>query len=196
MYENLGDSYCKVLLKAHLGTGADYISKIGTKKGCLNANPEIALKDFGESSDLTGEEIQAGEQYLVKVASNSRGKNCTAITFDELRVLTWKRTSSVLELEPTSHSIREGHIRRWWYLYKVCSDLLEMNNLHLQPTAYGWEDIEGELFPTKELNLIPDDMCKTCGCKTGCQKKTCSCYKADGQPKCTDYCRCTNCKNR
>ena len=121
---------------------------------------------------------------------------CLAKTFDELRVLTWKRTSSVLELEPTSHSIIEGHIKRWWFLYKVCSDLLAMDYTHLQPTDFGWVDIEGELFPSKNLNLLPDDLFKTCKCKTGCQKKACSCFKAEGQLKCTDYCLCVNCKNR
>ena len=110
--------------------------------------------------------------------------------------LTWKRFSSGLELEPTSHSIIEGHIKRWWFLYKVCSDLLDMDYTHLQPTDFGWVDIEGELFPCKNLNLLPDDLFKTCKCKTGCQKKVCSCFKAEGQLKCTDYCLCVNCNNR
>ena len=195
MYSNLGEQFCKTLLKAHLGTGADYLSKIGTKKSSLNANPEVALKEFGEKFTLDEEQIQEAELYLVQVAASCRS-TCLAKTFDELRVITWKRTSSVLELEPTSHSIIEGHIKRWWFLYKVCSDLLDMDYTHLQPTDFGWVDIEGELFPCKNLNLLPDDLFKTCKCKTGCQKKVCSCFKAEGQLKCTDYCLCVNCNNR
>ena len=195
MYASLGDNYCRVLLKAHLGTGADYISKIGTKKSCLNAKPEVMLKEFGEKITLDEDEVQIAEEFLVRVASSCRAA-CPAKTFDELRVLTWKRTSSVLELEPTSHSIRMGHIKRWWFLFKTCSDLLTMDYNHLKPTDYGWEDIEGELFACKELNLLPDEMCKVCRCKTGCQRKTCSCFKAEGQLKCTDYCLCINCKNK
>ena len=60
------------------------------------------------------------------VASSCRSM-CLVKTLDELRVRTWKRTRSVLELEPTSHSIIGGHIKRWLFLYKVCSDLLAMD---------------------------------------------------------------------
>ena len=69
---------------------------------------------------------------------------CLAKTLDKLRVCTWKRTRSVLQLEPTSHSIIGGHIKQWLFLYKVCSDLLAMDYAQLQPTDFGWEDIKGD----------------------------------------------------
>ena len=43
VYSNLGEYYCENLLRCHLGTGCDYISKDGTKKSALKANPDILL---------------------------------------------------------------------------------------------------------------------------------------------------------
>ena len=107
--------------------------------------------------------MQETEEYLVHVASRCRSM-CLAKILDELRV----RTRSVLELEPTSHSIIGGHIKRWLFLYKVCSDILAIANAQLQPTHFCWEDIEGELLTWKMLNLLLDDLFKTWKCKTGC----------------------------
>ena len=80
---------------------------------------------------------------------------------------------------------RRTHVKRCLFLYKVCSDILAMDYAQLQPTDFGWEDIEGELLTWKMLNLLPDDLFKTCKCKTGCQcfKASCSCFKAEGQFK-------------
>ena len=76
--------------------------------------------------------------------------------------LTWKRFSSAsgLELEPTSHSIIEGHFKRW---FKVYSDLLAMYYTHLHSAANKFwlgrvVDVEGELFAYENLNLLPDEL--------------------------------------
>ena len=47
MSPNIEERFCRTLLKAHLGTGADYQSKIETKKSSLNPNPEVVLKELG-----------------------------------------------------------------------------------------------------------------------------------------------------
>ena len=65
--DKLGPSITQVLLKAHLGTGCDYLSKIGTKHGALKASPEKFLQSFGEGDILTDDQIIKAEQYLVKV---------------------------------------------------------------------------------------------------------------------------------
>ena len=63
---------------------------------------------------------------------------------------------------------------------------LQMDDARLQPTDFGWEDIESKLFAYKMLNLLPDDLFKPCKCKTICQKKVWSCFKAEGQLKSSD----------
>ena len=62
-----------------------------------------------------------------------------------------------------------------------------MDYAHLQPTDFGWEDIESKLFACKMLNLLPDDLYKPFKCKTSCQKKVWSFFEAEGQLKSSNY---------
>ena len=43
IYEKFGADYCRSLLKCHIGTGCDYLSKVGTKKSAINAEPNKNL---------------------------------------------------------------------------------------------------------------------------------------------------------
>ena len=52
MSTNIEEQFCRTLLKAHLRTGTEYLSKIETKKSSLNANPEVVLKELGEKLSL------------------------------------------------------------------------------------------------------------------------------------------------
>ena len=189
-HSELGDDYCNALLKCHLGTGCDYLSKIGTKSSAIKAKPEASLPTFGESAILDDMQIQEAEKYLVNVMSSSSKVS----SFDELRGKIWKKNNSVLDLPPTSHSIIHGHIPRWWYLYKICSNLLSHDYDYLKPEDYGWNLTNGVLLPNKYLNLVPDELCQTCACQTGCSSKKCSC-KHD-KYKCSRHCNCIDCKNR
>ena len=54
--EKLGHEMCSVLLKAHILTGCDVTSKIGTKNGALKADPQRYLRDFRETEELRIEE--------------------------------------------------------------------------------------------------------------------------------------------
>ena len=155
LHSRLGDEFCKSLLKCHLGTGCDYISKIGTKYSALQAQPDLYLRNFGESGMLDSEQIKNAEKYLVKVFSNTSNVD----TFDELRVRVWKRTNSVLGLPPTSYSVRKGHIPRWWYLYKLCCDILAHSYDYVQPVDYGGDFLDGDLIANKHLNMVPDELC-------------------------------------
>ena len=56
--------------------------------------------------------------------------------------------------EPTSYSVTKGHIPRWWFLYKQCSNLLSGENIdYLKTTYYGWDVVGEELVPNKNLNF-------------------------------------------
>ena len=65
---------CSVIIKAHILTGCDITSKIGTKLWVLKCKPE----KFGDIDDSLS--YRNAEQYLVKLLYSS--SNCT--TFDEL----------------------------------------------------------------------------------------------------------------
>ncbi len=135
--EKMSPRFCKALLRSHIATGCDYLNNIGTKKAALQAKPECNLVYFGESGVLDEHQINEAESYLVKVY-NSRSKSTEDFdTFDNQSVIPWRSTNSVLKLPPTSYSIREGHISRWWYTYKHLSSLLNPGEYDfLDPVDY------------------------------------------------------------
>ena len=93
------------------------------------------------------------EEYLVKVYDT----HTDIEIFDELRIKVWTVTNSVYNLPPTMFSIRNGHIRRWWFLYKHLGSLLNPGEYDfLSPQDYGWDVLDGDLLPEKCLNLVPD----------------------------------------
>ena len=67
IYTNLRVQFCRIILKAHLGTVSDYLSKIKIKKSSLNANLEVALKYLGDNVSLDDNQMQETEEYLVHV---------------------------------------------------------------------------------------------------------------------------------
>ena len=67
VFQKLGPEFCRSLLKSHIGTGCDYLSKVGTKKSAMLADPKKNLKTFGEGVSLTEEQIDEAEKYLAKV---------------------------------------------------------------------------------------------------------------------------------
>lgn len=69
------------MLAAHIGTGCDYLIKVGTKLGALNAIPEKYLLNFGTGHSLDEEQIEACETYLVNVLKHNTAES----TFDEFR---------------------------------------------------------------------------------------------------------------
>ena len=189
LHQNMDRSLCKVLLALHLGTGCDYLSKIGTKLSALNANPEEFLTDFSEAANLDEDVIKQCERYLVKVYD----RNAKEATFDELRCRQYKNNDSVFDLAPTSYSIINGHIPRWHYLYREYSNLLNQFYNNSRPEDHGWVLENGVLLPNKFLLLVPDKLTNVCNCKPDknlqmCKYNRCKCKRSAEQ--CTEYCGC------
>ena len=88
IFEIFGEEFCKVLLKLHIGTGCDYISKVGKKRNALKADPVQRLKNFGEYPILDDIQIKEAEKYLIKVFDNKT----TVDTFDELRYIVFRKS--------------------------------------------------------------------------------------------------------
>ena len=115
MYNSLGDRLCSTIIKAHILTGCDVTSKIGTKDRAIKASPEKFLHKFAENEFLTAEDIRLSEQYLLKVLFSS--SNCKS--FDDLRVECYKQKKiSLVDLQPTSCCI-QYHILRCYYTVKL-----------------------------------------------------------------------------
>ena len=49
----MGSSVCKFVLKAHVLSGCDVTSKVGTKTAALENTHENYLRNFGETSEVT-----------------------------------------------------------------------------------------------------------------------------------------------
>ena len=95
LYNRMPKPLIKVLLAAHIGTGCDTLSRIGTKLAALNAIPELYLDGFGQG-ELTVERVKKCEEYLVQV--QKLNSDCT--TFGALRVLKYKKMIQFLTCRP------------------------------------------------------------------------------------------------
>ena len=85
IYHHLGDVRSRTVVKAHILTGQDCMSKIGTKHCALVCNPERYLSNFGESSALSEQDVALAEEFLVKCWVGARSST-SCKSFDKLRV--------------------------------------------------------------------------------------------------------------
>ena len=181
-FAKLGALKCKVIFKAHILSGCDITSKIGTKTAALKANPQTYLNKFGEESDLSIHEMSMAERYLIKVLH----PKSTSTSFDQLRVEMYlSRKVSYVELPPSSQSLR-GHIQRCYFVIKLGMCLLD-GTFNLNPCDFGWTDATGFILPQKTLLPLPSYFLVRCGCKKNCTG-LCSCVKEE--TNCTEFCQC------
>ena len=110
----IGISKCRAIMKAHILSADDCMSKIGTKHAALLHEPEHFLRTFGDNSAITEEQVSSVEEYLVKVWAGAKSKT-SAKFFYQLRLETYLSGSGIDSLPPTSSSIR-GHIFRGAFL--------------------------------------------------------------------------------
>ena len=169
LYQRIPKPLRNVLLACFVGTGCDYISKVGTKHGAIAAFPEKNLDQFG-TVNLNRKIISQAEEYLVNVLKN----NASETTFDQLRLSQYNKHLDLMDLPPDSQSIRLGHIPRWWFIVKKLRSIHDETELSLSPTDYGWIDIDGCLLPEKHLFLVPEGLQRTCDCNSKVKAKRCN----------------------
>ena len=173
----IGEDLSLNVVKAHILTGCDQISKVGTKHAALVFNPVSALSMFGESPTISEFEMSASEEYLVKCWHGARSKT-TAKTFDELRLHVKSTKIIGLDQFPPTSSVICGHLRRCYYAVRNAITLLGDNPL-LDARDYGWEECDGVMVPAKCMNKLPEKMVKLCGCEGKCETNRCSCKKGE-----------------
>ena len=149
--KHIGAPLARVIIKAHIPSGCDSISKIGTKKGALKFEPVKYLADFAEDGENTD---SLAEEYLVRVEN---GANCkTSVkTFDELRWEQFCNSKRLGTLAPTS-SVIKGHLKRADFLIYEACNLLNSQLEVRSTTYYGWEVQFGLLVPQKCLKPMPE----------------------------------------
>ena len=190
LYYRIPKALKDVLLSCYIGTGCDYLSKVGTKLGALRALPEKFLSHFG-SRNLDEVQVELAKEFLVNIIKS----NAHERTFDQLRYSQYKKQLDLIDLPPTSHSIIHGHIPRWWFLVRKLSTLLkDRDEDDLDPTDHRWTNVDGHLLPEKCLLLVPDHLSKTCGCKHDDERKRCGsnrCTCKNLNVGCPSLCECT-----
>ena len=67
LHFKLGDELYLVFIKAHVLTGDDALSKVGTKHATFVCHPTRFLSSFGDSPVLSEADLHQAEQYLVHV---------------------------------------------------------------------------------------------------------------------------------
>ena len=95
----LGAPLAKAVIKAHILTGDDCISKVGTKHAAMTFDPVQYLTNFGETDTWTDQDVVLAEKYLVHVWAGARSTT-TAHTFNQLRVKQYTRSGLELMLFP------------------------------------------------------------------------------------------------
>ena len=192
----IGDEMCRTLLKAHILTGDDAHSKIGTKQAAFSCDPQKFLTYFGESDDLAEETLKRAENYLVRIWAGARSTS-PSYTFDQLRLEqhTAAKPAKPLEGLPPTLSVMAGHIIRAHHSVRFILTLLEPHDIP-DPRECGWMLEDGALLPEKCLKPLPRNVITTCKCMGKCMTKMCVCKKA--KQKCVIFChkQTSECQNQ
>ena len=181
-YSKKGPKICKAVLKAHILTGEDCMSKIGTKYASWTFQPADFLMNFAEDVSFIEEDFQLVEKYLVKVWAGIRSKT-NATSFDQLRMELYHSVS--LNMLPPTSAVMRGHILRGFYLIRRAVSLLELEPTDMNPVNYGWNEESGNLLPSKFFKHLPSVATIICNCKSDCTKR-CKCKLAG--LKCVVFC--------
>lgn len=98
-------------------------------------------------------------------------------------------------IPPNDDTLHQHLLRANFQAYIWKHSLSNVLNLP-SPCESGWTLEDGELvIRWMRKPCAPDGFLEnvTCGCKTGCQSRRCSCLRAN--MKCTEVCQCSNCSN-
>jgi hypothetical protein len=176
----LGAPLARLVIKAHILTGDDCMSKVGTKHAAMACDPVQYLTNFGETDILLDQDAALAEKYLVRVWAGARSTTA-AETFDQLRVENYLCSSVGIDaLPPTSSEIR-GHIQRGAFLVRKACQLLATADEHgarLEPLDHGWEEHFGALLPSKCLKPLSGSFLTICKCAGKCDTRRCGCRSA------------------
>ena len=99
-------------------------------------------------------------------------------------------------LPPNDDTLQQHLLRSNYQAFIWKNSLSNVLNLP-SPSESGWM-FEGDKLVVRWMtrSCAPEGLLEnvTCGCKTGCQNRRCSCIRAS--LKCTEVCQCKNCSNQ
>ena len=177
---------CKTVLKAHILSGDDVLSKIGTKKAALLCEPVKYISSFADA-ELSEADLWLAEEYLVKVWSGIRSKTICRI-FNQLThyEYTSSKDAKPLESLPPTSSIIRGHLVRAHFVIRKVTYLNLSNESESNDDHSGWVWESGFLLPAMCLNEMPNDITVMCKCEGKCKTNGCACRNL--KQSCTIFC--------
>ena len=192
----LDANFVRVLIPIHDLTGADSVSKVGTKRSATIEglkNFEL-LSGFGQRA-LTAEMIDNAEKFLLKCITKHQVK-----TFDELRYTVYHEKHLEFDIErfpPTSDSIRQHIMRAYLQCFKRRQSPF-VESIELDPVNYGYRiDEDEKLVPVISTKPpIPSNFPHPCSCQKCSKANVCKCRVLG--VACCVYCKCkacSDCKN-
>ena len=110
LHEKLGDELCLVLVKAHILTDNDCISKVGTQHAALLGKPLQFLSVFEEGGDMSDTCFKLTEDYVILVWAGCRTKP-ESNTFDVLWYELRRASSLPLDRLPPTSSVIKMHLK-------------------------------------------------------------------------------------
>ena len=164
MADKMGEPLCHVVVKAHVLTGDDVMSRIGTKLASKQCNPIGYMTEFAEREELPEKESAQVEEYLVWAGARSKP---SAKTFDQLRFDVHINASVAIAMSnmaTTSSVVREHTTRAFFVIHGVIAN----EGRRLNCCQYGWENDVETIKLTKFMNPLPTNILSICKCSGRC----------------------------
>ena len=163
----LRQKQCQNLLEAHIVTGCNWLSKLGTKSNALH---KVDLVDSLGESDLTDNDlINTTEEYQMSVL---KGKNVSFKRFHGYKYHQHVTCNTPIQsLFPPAYCIWNGHIIHLFFLICCLPSLLKTHFVLMDPRNYSLLEKNGYLLPDKCLRQLPPALWKICeSCKVAQQR--------------------------
>lgn len=196
----LGEEISPILPVLHAISGCDTTSKLfGIGKSTVMKKRHLLVEEAKHflSPSVTHEQIEESGRKILCLLYDEKNVN---FNLNELRMKRFEKNviKSLKHVEvknlPPTNSAAKYHSYRVYYQVQVW-----LGNESLHATDWGWELINGHLFPMKMDNApAPESLLKImkCGCTSNCDNNRCSCKK--NGLFCTELCdNCSvgNCNN-
>ena len=169
LHTRFGAAFCSIVMKVHVFSGKDAVSKVGTKHAAITCNP-LSLTNFAETDSLTTVDISVVERYLVKAPAGTRSNMFWHNSYLNEKALT--------DLPQTLSDIC-GHIRWCFCVIRNAITLLETHQHDLLPHNFGWTIERGVMIPTASIQPILPELLVCCLCGGRFKIRKCKC-KANG----------------
>lgn len=200
----LGVRMCNALPIIHCISGCDTISQFSgfgkrkaynTAKLCKKGELR-KLKILYNDQLSTDEKVSVARKFIARMYDSKSVHKKHHGSLNELRTVLSK-TKSTAEQLPPCEAVFFEHVKRASWQAHIWGSAIHPKIKMNDPKENGWKQVGDRLLPVFFEGSSSMDILNSyiCGCKSSCEKSTCSCKK--NGLDCCDVCSCSDkCKNR